>query len=241
MSSEKLIEVGGKRMRTIVVADLEKVDFQTTLPKVTPVDSIDQLTNENEIYLIESLNVSILNENSNVYIPSTLLKKADDNVYVYFDLEQYPFYQKVKEMIGNPKGVLRFRRIISKAESSRIAASDLYVFMLLLGEPKHVQVKRTNHEVKPYHLIVMVDFGEGTMAHLEYTFYDKERIELEWSGIGNIIEFNSEEMTPVNQQKHVSLPLLYNVDSVLKYGKKANQDLVDRLEKFNEIIFGGVD
>ena len=48
-----------------------------------------------------------------VYIPSTGLTTDNKNLgwHVYFDLENYPFYQKAKEIIGKedkPKGVFRF-------------------------------------------------------------------------------------------------------------------------------------
>ena len=105
---------------------------------------------------------------------------------MYFDLENYPFYQKVKEMIGKedkPKGVLRFRRMVKKDENQSLLAGDLYVLSSLLGEPQDVQVKQTDQSVTPAHTIIMMNFGGGTMAHIEYTVTNQERIELEWSGI----------------------------------------------------------
>ena len=149
---------------------------------------------------------AVENSENEVYIPFTEL--TDDHqrsrLDVYFDLENYPFYQKVKEMIGKedkPKGVFRFRRMVKQDENNSLLTGDLYVLSSLLGEPEDIQVKQTDQTVIPAHTIILMDFGGGTMAHIEYTVADQERIELEWSGIKTIIEFDSDQMRPIQARK----------------------------------------
>src|SRR5690625_5845764 len=82
-----------------------------------------------------------------------------------------------------------------EVEEEALFASDLYILTELLGEPRDIKVRKTDAAVIPTHTIVMVNFGGGTMAHIEYTISNEERIEFEWSGTENIIEFDSEAMT----------------------------------------------
>ncbi|MFC4557970.1 hypothetical protein ACFO3D_07085 [Virgibacillus kekensis] len=233
-------------MGNIVFADLENIDLRTTSLKV--VESTDHLTDET--VLLSSSDTypeAELNKGHNVFVPSDLLDNgsAAAGVYVFFDLEIYPFFQKVKENIqkqDKPKGVFRFRRIVGKDETTSLAVGDLFIIASLLGEPEAVKVKHTNHTVTPYHMIVTVNFGEGTMAHMEYTFgNDAERIELEWSGIKNIIEFNSQEMAPIDPSSNTNLPLAYSVDSILNTARNADSVLIKRLNKYCQLINGGAD
>ncbi|MFC4025080.1 hypothetical protein ACFOUV_14895 [Oceanobacillus longus] len=232
-------------MRTILFTKLNKIDSDTTTKKINFVESADQLTKENEIFIVDDNEANIeafMDETDQVYIPFKLLDRATakGNVHVYFELEQYPFFQKIKDAITVPKGVLHFKRTISTAESTQLIASDLIVFSAILGEPVDVKVKQTNPTVAPHHQIVTVNFGEGTMAHLEYTIGKAdEKIELEWSGIKQIIEFDSEEMKPLVPGGYTSLPLTFSVDSILTTAVKADEKLLERLQKFTQLITGG--
>ena len=62
-----------------------------------------------------------------------------------------------------------------------------------------------------------MNFGGGTMAHIEYTV-TKIGSELSLNGVAlkTIIEFDSDEMKPI-QAREVKrhLPLAYSVDSIL--------------------------
>ncbi|WP_421102832.1 hypothetical protein ACOKXV_08730, partial [Sporosarcina psychrophila] len=179
-----------------------------------------------------------------VYIPFTELT-ADHQMlgwHVYFDLANYSFYQKVKELIGKgdkPKGVFRFRRMVNQYENNSLFTGDLYVLSSLLGEPQRIQVKQTDQTVIPVHTIILMDFGGGTMAHIEYTVTNQERIELEWSGIKTILEFDSDQMRSIQQGSKASLPLAYSVDAILATAQKVDQVLVNRLNYFSNLFNGG--
>ena len=181
----------------IVFASLEKLDFRNTFENVSVIESVEQLkntTNEDTTYVlaVSEEQLKVVGDSGNeVYIPSTELTADHQSLgwHVYFDLENYPFYQKVKEMIGKedkPKGVFRFRRMVKQYENKSLLTGDLYVLSSLLGEPQRIQVKQTDQSVIPAHTIILMDFGGGTMAHIEYTVTKQERIELEWSGIKTI-------------------------------------------------------
>src|SRR5690625_7290165 len=109
-------------------------------------------------------------QTDDVYIPSHQLTAAQDssqNIYVYFDLDNYPFYQAAQAVIekkDKPKGVFRYRRMIKEVEEEALFASDLYILTELLGEPRDIKVRKTDAAVIPTHNIVMVNFDGGTMA-----------------------------------------------------------------------------
>ncbi|MFJ7936164.1 hypothetical protein [Sporosarcina sp. NPDC096371] len=233
-------------MTKIIIASLEKIDIRSTLENVRVIESVDQLknaasdgityvlaTSEEQMKVLES-------SDHEVYIPAFALTAAHQHMgqYVYFDLESYPFYQKVKEVIGKeqkPKGVLRFRRIVKHGGKRSLLAGDLYVLSSLLGKPQDVQVKQTNLSVTPSHTIIMINFGGGTMAHIEYTVADQEKIELEWSGILQILEFDSEQMKPIQS----TFQLRYSVDAILASARKVNQELIVQLNDYSKLINGG--
>ena len=110
---------------------------------------------------------------------------------------------------------------------------------MLLGDPKDVQIKQTDQSLTFAHTIIMMNFGGGTMAHIEYTVTDQEQIELEWSGIKNIIEFDSEEVGVIQSGTKGISTLVYTVDAILATAHQLDQTLVDRLNHFNKLIKGG--
>src|SRR5690625_1377767 len=207
-------------MAKVVLGKQEKFDLRATLVEVLQVELADDIVANKELTYIltdteENLQV-IENGENELYIPARLLTSEYQklaHVQVYFDLENYSFYQKAKDIIESsekPQGVFRFRRTIKQTVNEAFIAEDLYVLTSLLGEPVDVQVRQTDHSITPTHIILMINFGGGTMAHLEYTFTqtDQEKVELEWSGVKNIIEFDSEVLNPVQTENQRNLSLI---------------------------------
>lgn len=240
-------------MVKIILADKGKLDNRTSLEEINEVDSIDSLSNDEAVvHVMENTanNFLTLNQQTHhtLYIPATSLSLEDDqekNVYVYFDLENYPFYKSTKEIIEQnannekPKGVFRYRRMVTEADKDQTLSTDLYVIFSLLGQPVNVHVTRTNQQKKPAHTILLLNFGEGTLAHVEYTVADQNKIELEWSGIKRIIEFDSNEMNPFNPTNKSKLPLMYSVDSILKTAQVFDETLAKQLRSIKKLINGG--
>ncbi|MEK4244067.1 hypothetical protein MKZ20_01840 [Psychrobacillus sp. FSL K6-2684] len=171
------------------------------------------------------------------YIPSDLLKHVneDSNAKVYFDLECHPFYQKIKEVIEKgitSNGVFRFRRI-SKGNNPQLIADDLYVLSLLFGEPKEKHIKKSKLETVIRHIILMIRFESGVMAHVEFTFANVNRIELEWSGIKQIVEFDSENL------RGQLLPLQYSANDLVSSAKKIDAVLMDKVRYYKNFVAGG--
>src|SRR5690625_4610131 len=237
-------------MTKVVLANPHRLDFVSTLVKTNMLESVEQITTDEEVVSVlpdESENLTVENNHeTKVYIPSTLLTNDvinKSNVHVYFDLENYPFFQKAKEVIEEgpkSKGVFRFRRMVKQGEDPNILAGDLYVLFSLLGSVEDIKIKQTDQTITPAHTIIMINFSDGAMAHIEYTINDRERIELEWSGVKNIIEFDSDEMSPIQPIDQTKLPLLYTIDSILETAHKPDQSLIDQLQTFEEIVSGGV-
>lgn len=241
--------VGGCEVMTkIVLGKKDKIDVRTTLEDVTYLDSVTEVNENQKIVFTEDTetNLSAIGtQKQAVYIPAhqlTAEQEIADNVHVYFDLENYPFYQAAKKVIEKepkPKGVFRYRRMVEEATGEALFASDLYILASLLGEPEDIKVKKTDAFVLPAHIIVLVNFGGGTMAHIEYTISNDERIEFEWSGTKNIIDFDSVEMTPVQPNHYTALPLTYSVDSIVSLAHTIDQSLVDQLNQYKQLISGG--
>lgn len=232
-------------MNDVIFSRLDQVDWTTTHKKVTVLNHVDQLSqHEQGIFLLADGNLAAAS-NQNIYIPINELSNFDQqqlSLFTYFDLENYPFFQKAKEVIENEqqrKGVFRFRRMVKKSKDVSLLAGDLYVLAKLFGEPEDISVKKTDLTKRPTHVIVLVNFGGGTMAHIEHTVANHERIELEWSGMEQIIEFDSDEMSPVQPSEKTSLPLTYSIDSVLETAYKVDESLMEKINKYNEVINGG--
>lgn len=239
-------------MEKIVLGSIDKFDFRTSLANINILASCEQLLKESEKEVIfvapyTSENLYLAENRTNqVYIPVEKLTVENQGIrglHVYFDLETYPFYQKVKEIIeqaDNPKGVFRFRRMAMKHSDDGLFSSDLYILSALLGRPQDIKMRQTDSKVIPIHSIITVNFGGGKMAHIEYTMTNQERIELEWSGIKNIIEFDSNEMRPMHPENESKLPLTYSIDSVVDLAHEVDENLINRLKGFNDLISGGV-
>lgn len=233
------------KMSNIVLGKLDKLDLSTTITEVEVVEFIGNNLGETTfVSEVSEENVAAAKDSSaDVYIPVSALSDHDINkVKVYFDVENYPFFQAAKKNImkeAKPKGVFRFRRTVEQGQSDDIFASDLLVFSSLLGEVVDIKVKRTDVNVIPSHTIVMINFGGGTMAHVEYTVSDHERIELEWSGEKNIIEFDSNEMRPIQPASETRLPLVYSVDTILETAHSVDQKLIDTFDYFKKLLSGG--
>jgi hypothetical protein len=183
-------------------------------------------------------------EADHVFIPVELAEEyKGKHAKVYFDLELYPFFQRMKEVFagnGDPRGVLRLRRILPKSGSDADICGDLFVLSAIAGEPGRIHVTATNCSEATRHLILTVDFGKGKMAHLEYTFGGRdERIELEWSGIKRIAEFDSEEMTPVKPNGSTRLPLQYSLEDILEKSRIADEAFYEKLDTYKTLVKGG--
>lgn len=233
-------------MTQIVLGSLEKFDFNTTMVEVDKVDSVKDLTEGKVgvVALTEENLTDAKKHTGTAYLPATVVSDSDiGQSNVYFDLENYPFYQAAKAIISKdakPKGVFRYRRTVNQEKDNTIFASDLYVLTRLLGKVEDINIKQTDQSVVPSHTIVMINFGGGMMAHIEYTVSDHERIEFEWSGDKNIIEFDSNEMRGIEPGYMTRLPLMYSVDNVLETAHEVDQDLLNLLNHFKDLLNGGV-
>lgn len=181
-----------------------------------------------------------------IYIPSTMIKREwKDKAYVYFELEQYAFFQKLREILTaemRKKGVLRFRRLVNSELDQSIILSDFYAFSTFFGECEVVQVKRTSNTKGPIHVILAATFSENVLAHLEYTFLpqEKETVALEWSGVKNILELNSNEMDPLLSNEQTNQPLDYSLSSIIKNSHLLNEDLIGKWDQLNQMLFGNL-
>jgi hypothetical protein len=223
------------------VGNIIYVSVGKVVGNVEVVDSFEQVEDRTVLLDLEKIHLVGGRGDHRVYIPATRIDSVQgEDVFVYHELELYPFFQKAKEILletGVPKGVFRLRRIIESKKNSSVIASDLVVLSTVFGEPERIVIKHSPKEMQPAHVIVMISFDGGTMAHVDYTFTGKEYIELEWSGIGQIIEFNSEEMNPMNLVVNVPLTLHYHVESILETSK--NQESVRKdFQRFQQLVGG---
>lgn len=229
-------------MGTIVLANMERIDFVTT---TIDVDVVDSVANVRKNISLMDLNTASLPDikDHTVFVPATLLPKENFNhVNVYHELAQYPFFQQAQSVIqenGAAKGVFRLRRVVNEEKNTAVIASDLCVLTSLFGEPALIHVLHSQANTHPNHVIVMLHFAGGVMAHVDYTFSNKESIELEWSGIQQIIEFHSDEMNPFDPKSFTTLPLQYNVDSILRNAEPAEQ-VLPKFQEFLQAV-GGVE
>lgn len=242
---------GAKIIANIILGDLNKIDSHLPIKKVTISNSPDEIQEdlyEDVSYVIAATanNVKgVINKNGNVYLPYSLYNEnyLNSRTYIYFELEVLPFFRSFTEIIKkevNPRGVFRYRRTIQGESILSMIVGDLYVITSLLGEPKDIHLKQSRLSLMPRHIIIMIDFGLGTMAHIEYTTGNQEKIELEWSGIKHIIEFDSDQMKPVHPNDRTLLPLTYSVDALVSSAKVIDEKIITRLDYFQKLMDEGL-
>lgn len=186
--------------------------------------------------------VELAKQGHQMYLPAETVWSNHEifGCYVYFELECLPFYKRAKEMIeqgDQPSGVFRYRRQVNTEDHLAYMTCDLYVLSRLFGTPLDTHVKQTKAGVYPAHTIVTIDFGNGRIAHLEFTESEQKQIELEWSGIGKIIEFNSEEMVSLSTETN---SLTIPVQNIFKHAQIVDQELLDQLKGIEHLLTGGV-
>lgn len=240
---------GAEIIANIILSDLEKIDNAFTVENVTILKSLDEIQDNgkadtNYIVATDEYVRALARKKENIYLPYSLLTEnhRNEQVYVYFELEAFPFFRSFTQIVKNetnPRGVLRFKRISSKESLQSMIAGELYVFSSLFGEPKDIHIKKTDSSEAPRHIIIMINFGGGTMAHIEYTVGNQEKIELEWSGIKNIIEFDSDQMNPVIPTDKTLFPLAYSVDAILSSAKVLDEKMIFQLDDFQKLLDGG--
>ncbi|MGG4550299.1 hypothetical protein ABER02_21340 [Rossellomorea marisflavi] len=165
-----------------------------------------------------------------LYVPERVASSfPEGEVKVYFDLEVQSFFGKMVEEVkgGSEKGVFRLRR---KGPYEReIMASDLFVLSGIFGELDEVRLK-TRKLGSVSHEIAMVRFG-GVMSHLEYTRSNApESLEVEWSGIKQIVEFDCAGMDG---------KLTYSLERILEHAK--NRQDAAKYEAYLDLVKGGVE
>lgn len=242
---------GAKIIANIILGDLNKIDSRFSIKKVTVSNSLDEIQeyiDENISYVIAATAKNVngaINKDANVYMPYSLYNNnfLNSKTCIYFELEILPFFRSFTETIKkevNPRGVFRYRRITQEVNILSMIVGELFVFSSLFGEPEDIHIKRTDPSIIPSHIIIMINFGGGTMAHIEYTAGNQEKIELEWSGIKNIIEFDSEQMKPVHPSDRTLLPLTYSVDDIVSLAKVIDEKILSRLDYFQKLMDRGI-
>ncbi|MCM3359339.1 hypothetical protein [Psychrobacillus sp. MER TA 171] len=224
---------------SIILGDFTEVELGQA-SRLQSVEKLVEINGEQGSFVMDATekNLRALEKSGyNIFIPADLLSyvNEDSDAKVYFELECYPFYKKIKEVIENgskANGVFRFRRMVREYNLD-IMAGDLYVLSLLFGEPKVRQIKRSKRDSGISHMILMIRFESGAMAHVEFTIANVERVEVEWSGVKRIVEFDSEEL---NGQL---LPLQYNADDVMRSAKKVDAVLIEKVKFYRDFIAGG--
>lgn len=183
--------MGGSVMTTIILGNKDQINFHSALYDVAYLDFMGDAKESDKLIFASATdyNLSAIDlETQEVYIPAHKLNENMDtsnNTYVYFDLENYPFFQAAQAIIKReekPKGVLRYRRTVEESVGEAFFVSDFCVLTSLLGEPEDIKVRRTNASVMPVHMIALVDFGVVRWHILNIRFLIKRA--LNWSGAG---------------------------------------------------------
>ncbi|WP_217586535.1 hypothetical protein [Lentibacillus saliphilus] len=231
-------------MAHIIAADPAHLDWQRTTVHTEFIDQIDEAAERDATYMIPIAKADL--EDERLLLPAAQLdlEKLTIGQRVYFDLEVYPFFQKIKDVMmtdNDRKGVCRLRRVIPDGIHHSWITTDLYVLSQVLGTPESVWIKRTDRDLDPYHVIATVNFGGGTMAHLDYTFSQKadKHLALEWSGMHTIVEFDSSATNPVYPAVSSIRPLAYSVDQLLDCAHEVDAAMLKTLTALHTDITGG--
>ena len=170
---------------SIILGDFTEVELGQA-SRLQSVEKLVEINGEQGSFVMDATekNLRALEKSGyNIFIPADLLSyvNEDSDAKVYFELECYPFYKKIKEVIENgskANGVFRFRRMVREYNLD-IMAGDLYVLSLLFGEPKVRQIKRSKRDSGISHMILMIRFDSeelnGQLLPLQYNADDVMR------------------------------------------------------------------
>lgn len=188
-----------------------------------------RFTNENSD---EPNTVTILQQpEADAYKPFSTVEKQG---WIYFDLWSYSFAIPLHEVLkahDTVKGVLRLRRTtnnFSYIEEDILALSEWF------GNVRNVSV-RSNEIGENHYTIVLCEFGESMMAHLEYRT-GRDRIEFEWSSHLHIAEFDSLQMTGDSDNNR---NLFKNIDAVHQYAVKWDEAYDEKLNAVRLLLQRG--
>lgn len=182
----------------------------------------------------EPYTITVLRElTQGAYQPFSMMDQRQGPIY--FDFLSYSFTLQLQQVIQAHaviNGVVRMRRT---ARNFAYLLEDVFVLTELFGEMRNCSV-RSHEKGNVRYTIVLCQFGEQMMAHLEYVT-GASRIEFEWSSSQHILEFDSAEMTSDKQNNRT---LFYNADALLKNAVEWNTTYEQKLEVLQAQLQEGV-
>ncbi|MEK4131574.1 peptide ABC transporter substrate-binding protein [Solibacillus sp. FSL W8-0474] len=176
--------------------------------------------------------VTILQQPSaEAYQPFSISEKQGN---IYFDLWSYSFAIQLKQVLqahDTIKGVLRLRRTTNNFSYIK---EDILALSEWFGDVRNVTV-RSNKGGEMHYTIVLCEFGDSIMAHLEYQS-GRDRIEFEWSSHLHIVEFDSLQMS---SDKDNNRNLFKNIDAVVQFAIHWNESYEEKLSTIQQFLQRG--
>ena len=177
--------------------------------------------------------VMVLNEEQEgSYQPFTI--NDEKQGFLYFDLLSYSFSLQLAQVVKahqELKGVIRMRRTTN---DFAYIEEDLLALSELFGAVRNVVV-RFNEKSSIRYVIVLCQFGEQMMAHIEYRT-GEDRIEFEWSSHQHILEFDSLQMTGDVRNNH---NLYKNIDAIVQFAVKWTTEYDQKLDHIQRLLQEG--
>lgn len=204
---------------------------------ISPEKRIEAQPNQTVISNIDEQKIG----NHQIYMPSHSIEQATrfKNAKIYMDLESYPFYQQVKNIIQKSetkKGVLRYWRMCKEDINLSLLIEDIFVISSLFGDPEKIHLEHTGKAVQPYHIILTVHFSTGALAHIEYTLCEKEEIQIEWNSIQKMVVFSSAEMNAYITNDTYPSSLVLSPELIFNHAHDLNDKLIEKLQKYKNYI-----
>lgn len=223
-------------MPTVVIADLNKINHHLLAEDEKIIESLDEITDSSYIYILDDshfLDVGKI-ETDCLHVPFNKWNDTCRNTKVYFDLEQYSFFETFKNSLNTDPAVLRFYRKEEIAYSDKLILEDLLVFSGIFGKPVKLNISHTSSHLRPQHVIITVRFTNKVIAHFEYTFLtNKTNVDVEWSSKGKIIEFNSEKESAFETSSQSFKKNLYTIPSLISTSKIMEKELLELISLYS--------
>lgn len=199
-----------------------------------------RIKNDQNIIVISDMYQKEFNDNK-LFVPSRYIDEAVafKNAKVYLELEALPFFQHFKnniQQLETIKGIFRYKRTSGQDVNLSLLAEDLFVISSLFGKPSSIFVKHSDKEIIPYHVILTVNFGNGILAHIEYTRADREEILMEWGGVGQMINFSSTEMNAFVSVEEPSSTLTLNPALIIENAHVINASFIEKLTGYQNVV-----
>ena len=145
---------------------------------------------------------------------------AHKDVFIYFDLEQQPFFAELKRHlhVNDEQHALSLRRMVDIRQLNTFLLSDLFILEELLGPCEQLETEnRSEHKKEITHLVAVATFKNKTTANLVYQIFPEKKRTVE-------VRCGEEYAEKISQSYR------YELDKMMQTARKRDEQFKDKVK-----------